>query len=69
MKIFSFTLTVCKKYVLKVAKQFEQQFGRSYSYRNVRRMMQFAEIFQEVEIVVTLSRQLSWSHFCRSAFT
>jgi len=26
-------------------------------------MMQFAEQFSDIEIVVTLSRQLSWSHF------
>ena len=29
----------------------------------MRRMLQFAEQFVEEEIVVTLSRQLSWSHF------
>ncbi len=28
-----------------------------------RRMIQFAEAFPDMEIVVTLSRQLSWSHF------
>ncbi|NLA23506.1 MAG: DUF1016 domain-containing protein [Bacteroidales bacterium] len=26
-------------------------------------MMQFADQFTDIEIVVTLSRQLSWSHF------
>ena len=38
------------------------EFGRGYSEKNLRRMIQFAEAFPE-EIVATLSRQLSWSHF------
>ncbi len=28
-----------------------------------RRMIQFAEVFQDKEIVVSLIRQLSWTHF------
>ena len=39
------------------------EFGRGYTEKNLRRMMQFAEAFPEENIVVTLSRQLSWSHF------
>jgi hypothetical protein len=31
--------------------------------KNLRRMVQFAEVFQEREIVVSLMRQLSWTHF------
>ena len=30
---------------------------------NLRRMMQFAEIFPDEQIVVSLTRQLSWTHF------
>lgn len=30
---------------------------------DIRRMIQFAEVFPEEEIVATMSRQLSWSHF------
>jgi hypothetical protein len=30
---------------------------------DIRRMMQFVEMFPEEEIVATLSRQLSWSRF------
>ncbi len=36
---------------------------RNFEEKNLRRMFQFAEQFQDKEIVVTLSRQLSWSHF------
>lgn len=39
------------------------RFGRSFTARNLRRMMQFAEIFPDLRIVTTLSSQLSWSHF------
>ena len=38
-------------------------FGRGFSEKNLHRMVQFAESFPDEEIVVTLSRQLSWSHF------
>lgn len=41
----------------------EKQFGRNFTEKNLRRMMQFADSFSNFEIVVTLSRQLSWSHF------
>ena len=39
-----------------------QQYGRGYSRPNLFRMVRFARIFPEQEIVSTLSRQLSWSH-------
>lgn len=39
------------------------QFGKSFEAKNLRRMMQFAETFSDLEIVVPLARQLSWSHF------
>ncbi len=43
--------------------QLVAEFGRGYSEKNLRRMVQFTEAFPDLEIVVTLSRQLSWSHF------
>ncbi len=39
------------------------EFGSGFGVRNLSRMVRFAEVFHEGEIVVTLSRQLSWSHF------
>ena len=39
------------------------EFGNGFSVRNLSRMIQFAEVFSDKEIVLTLSRQLSWSHF------
>ena len=38
-------------------------YGEGFSARNLARMIRFAECFQYEEIVVTLIRQLSWSHF------
>jgi len=51
------------KVVATVAQELEKQFGRSYTLRNVRRMMQFAIIFPEIQIVTSLMTQLSWTHF------
>ena len=49
--------------VVTVSRQLVADYGRGYSEKNLRRMVQFAELFPEQEIVATLSRQLSWSHF------
>ncbi|TAF72244.1 MAG: DUF1016 domain-containing protein [Bacteroidetes bacterium] len=46
-----------------VSTQLKIQYGKSFELRNLRRMMQFSEQFPDSQIVVTLSRQLSWSHF------
>jgi len=52
-----------KQIVSTVSTQLKIQYGRNFEEKNLRRMLQFAEQFLEFEIVVTLSRQLSWSHF------
>jgi hypothetical protein len=46
-----------------LAAQLVRDYGRSFADKNLRRMVQFATAFPEEPIVVTLSRQLSWSHF------
>ncbi len=38
------------------------EYGKSFDEKNIWRMLQFVESFPEKEIVVTLSRQLGWSH-------
>ncbi|MBU4478754.1 MAG: DUF1016 family protein [Candidatus Omnitrophica bacterium] len=43
--------------------QLIQDYGKNFEAKNLWRMIQFAEYFPKEEIVVTLSRQLSWSHF------
>jgi predicted nuclease of restriction endonuclease-like (RecB) superfamily len=39
------------------------EFGNGFSLPNLFRMVRFAEVFPEEKIVVTVSRQLGWSHF------
>src|SRR5262249_20382630 len=46
-----------------LAVQLTRGYGQSFSEKNLRRMVQFAATFPDEQIVVTLSRQLSWSHF------
>lgn len=52
-----------KQVVTSLAKNLTTHYGKSFETRNLRRMMQFAELFPDIEIVVPLARQLSWSHF------
>jgi predicted nuclease of restriction endonuclease-like (RecB) superfamily len=49
--------------VATLSRQLVADYGRGYTEKNLRRMIQFAEAFPEEEIVATLWRQLSWSHF------
>ncbi|MDL2279178.1 PDDEXK nuclease domain-containing protein [Desulfovibrio sp. OttesenSCG-928-G11] len=49
--------------VVTLSRQLAEKYGRNFEERNLRRMLQFAEQFQDIEIVSTLSTQLSWSHF------
>ncbi|WP_304200505.1 YhcG family protein [Flavobacterium alvei] len=52
-----------KQIVSTVSTQLKERYGKNFELRNLRRMMQFAEQFTDFQIVVPLSRQLSWSHF------
>lgn len=38
-------------------------FGRGFEAKNLRRMIKFAGLFPDSEIVASLMRQLSWTHF------
>ncbi len=46
-----------------LSRQLVSEYGYSFSEKNLRRMMQFATVFPDKEIVVSLIRQLSWTHF------
>jgi predicted nuclease of restriction endonuclease-like (RecB) superfamily len=52
-----------ERIVYAVSTQLVKEFGTGFSEKNLRRMVQFAETFPNEQIVVTLSRQLGWSHF------
>ena len=49
--------------VVSLARQLVDEHGPSFGEKNLRRMMQFAVVFPKEEIVVSLIRQLSWTHF------
>jgi predicted nuclease of restriction endonuclease-like (RecB) superfamily len=46
-----------------LSRQLVPRYGRGFSAKALRHMIRFAEAFPDAEIVSTLSRQLSWSHF------
>ena len=46
-----------------VSRQLEMEYGNGFSTKNIRHMIRFADAFPDIQIVSTLSRQLSWSHF------
>lgn len=52
-----------KEILATVSRELSREYGGGYSYSNLARMVQFAEAFPDGQIVATLSRQLSWSHF------
>ncbi|HAR62124.1 MAG TPA: DUF1016 domain-containing protein [Candidatus Margulisbacteria bacterium] len=52
-----------KLIIVTLSRQLVSAYGNNFEEKNLRRMMQFTQQFPDPEIVVTLSRQLSWSHF------
>lgn len=45
-----------------LAQYLSAEYGKGFARAGLFRMLQFYEVFQEQQIVATLSRQLSWSH-------
>ncbi len=53
-----------KQIVSQVATQLQAEYGeKGFEPRNIRRMMQFAQEFSDLEIVSQIATKLSWSHF------
>lgn len=52
-----------KQILLTLSRGLVERYGNSFEYTNITRMIKFAELFPDSEILVTLSQQLSWSHF------
>lgn len=53
-----------KQIVSTVSTQLREAYGtKGFELRNVRRMMQFADLFPDLQVVSALVAQLSWSHF------
>jgi hypothetical protein len=52
-----------KEIVATLSQELTGDYGNNFNEKNLRRMIQFAEVFPDKEIVVSLIRQLSWTHF------
>ncbi len=52
-----------KEIVATLSQELTKEYGNGFSYSALTRMVRFAEAFPDTQIVATLSRQLSWSHF------
>lgn len=46
-----------------LSRHLEREFGQGFAEKNLRRMVQFAEAFPDREILVSLIRELTWTHF------
>jgi len=51
-----------KKTIAILAEQLTKEYGKGWSDKQLRRMMQFATIFTDEQIVVSVIRQLTWTH-------
>lgn len=52
-----------REIIVSLARQLVLEYGNNFSEKNLRRMIQFAEVYPSKEIVVSLIRHLSWTHF------
>ena len=52
-----------KEIVAALGRQLADEFGPGFGEKNLRRMVQFAEVFPDLQIVHALSAQLGWTHF------
>lgn len=52
-----------KQIVATVSRQLQEEYGKGFEERTIRRMMQFAAMFPDIRILTPLVTKLSWSHF------
>ena len=53
-----------KQIVSTVVTKLQEEYGtKGFDEKSIRRMMQFAQVFPDFQIVAPLARKLSWSHF------
>jgi len=52
-----------KKILSTLSTQLVEEYGNGFEYTKLTRMIKFAELFPNIEILATLSQELSWSHF------
>lgn len=54
-----------KQVIKQLASQLTLQYGSGFDIPNLTRMIRIAKLYPEEKIVVTLSQQLTWSHFVK----
>jgi len=52
-----------KRIVAALAQQLTERYGNSFERTKITRMIMFAKLFPDYDIVAPLAQQLSWSHF------
>lgn len=52
-----------ERIVLTLSAQLTADYGSNFSEKNIPRMIQLASVFPDEKIVVSLARQLTWTHF------
>lgn len=52
-----------KQVIVALSKQLTDSYGKGWSKSNLAQMVKFVQFFPDLEIIQTLSGQLSWSHF------
>jgi predicted nuclease of restriction endonuclease-like (RecB) superfamily len=52
-----------KEILATVSQELTKEYGHGFTLSSLSRMLKFAELFPDEQIVATLSQQLSWSHF------
>lgn len=52
-----------ERIVATVSRQLVSEYGKGFTEKSLRRMIQFAEAFPDEPVVAALSQHLSWSHF------
>lgn len=51
-----------KEIIFQISQQLTLEFGNLFSEKNIRKMIQFASVFDDFEIVASAMRQLSWAY-------
>ncbi|MBV8046478.1 MAG: DUF1016 family protein [Paludibacterium sp.] len=49
--------------LVSLAQRLEREFGKGFSYSALTRMVRFAELFPDEQILVSLIQELTWTHF------
>ena len=52
-----------KEILQTLSAQLSREYGRGYAKRNLENMIRFSKVFTDIEIVHSLSAQLTWTHF------